>query len=59
MIKGGTRMAGDEAVDLLYSIDHYEVFSHKNRHYNSKRAGCAFSSAITANLVLGQILPKQ
>lgn len=30
-------MAGDEAVDLLYSIDHYEVFSHKNRHYNSKR----------------------
>ncbi|WP_224211815.1 hydroxymethylpyrimidine/phosphomethylpyrimidine kinase, partial [Enterococcus faecium] len=29
VIKGGTRMAGDEAVDLLYSIDHYEVFSHK------------------------------
>ena len=29
VIKGGTRMAGEQAVDLLYSVDHHEVFSQK------------------------------
>ncbi|HBL1545499.1 TPA: hydroxymethylpyrimidine/phosphomethylpyrimidine kinase [Enterococcus faecium] len=59
VIKGGTRMAGDEAVDLLYSIDHYEVFSHKKIDTTTVNgAGCAFSSAITANLVLGADFTK-
>ena len=54
-------MAGDEAVDLLYSVDHHEVFSHKKIDTTTVNgAGCAFSSAITANLcVRDRRLPKQ
>ncbi|MEJ1310712.1 bifunctional hydroxymethylpyrimidine kinase/phosphomethylpyrimidine kinase, partial [Enterococcus faecium] len=41
------------------SIDHYEVFSHKKIDTTTVNgAGCAFSSAITANLVLGADFTK-
>ena len=59
VIKGGTRMAGEQAVDLLYSVDHHEVFSQKKVDTPTVNgAGCAFSSAITANLVLGTDVSK-
>ena len=59
VIKGGTRMAGEQAVDLLYSVDHHEVFSQKKVDTPTVNgAGCAFSSAITANLVLGSDVSK-
>lgn len=56
LIKGG-HLSGD-AVDILFDGDNYEAFT--NERINTKNThgtGCTLSSAITANLANGLILP--
>ncbi len=59
VIKGGSGVAGKDAVDLLYSAAGFESFHLKKQVSNTVNgAGCTFSSAITANLVNGCSLSK-
>lgn len=59
VVKGGSGIHGDEAIDVLYSHDGLTTFTmEKLTRSTVNGAGCTFSSAITANLVHGYTLPQ-
>ncbi|MGX6978621.1 bifunctional hydroxymethylpyrimidine kinase/phosphomethylpyrimidine kinase [Vagococcus elongatus] len=54
VIKGGSRIPGDKAVDLLYDGNDFHFFKEeKIETLTNHGAGCAFAGAITANLAKG------
>lgn len=54
VIKGGTRLVGIEAIDLLYDGHDYTYFkAPKLQTTNNNGAGCTFASAIAANVANG------
>ncbi|GAA3732707.1 bifunctional hydroxymethylpyrimidine kinase/phosphomethylpyrimidine kinase [Salinicoccus jeotgali] len=55
IIKGGSEIEGDKAVDVYYDGNEYHLLSSKkiDASYNHG-AGCTFAAAITANLANGQ-----
>lgn len=57
VIKGGTGIQGTSAIDLLLTDQSYETFQREKLDTMTVNgAGCTFSSAITAQLVLGNDL---
>ncbi|HEY4565836.1 MAG TPA: bifunctional hydroxymethylpyrimidine kinase/phosphomethylpyrimidine kinase [Savagea sp.] len=54
VIKGGSAIEGDEAIDLFYDgTDHYALKVNKVKSHWNHGAGCTFAAAITANLANG------
>lgn len=59
VIKGGSRLPGDTAIDYLRSNDKdYWFESSKINNIATDGAGCTFSAAITAKLATGQSLSE-
>ncbi|MGK0551984.1 bifunctional hydroxymethylpyrimidine kinase/phosphomethylpyrimidine kinase [Enterococcus faecalis] len=57
VIKGGNRLAGDKAVDNFYDGKRHRLYSKPKQQVKTiNGAGCGFSSAIAAGLVLGEEL---
>jgi pyridoxine kinase len=55
MIKGGSKLNHDKAVDLLYDGQEFKLYqSEKVETTYTHGAGCTFSSAITAELAKGK-----
>lgn len=55
VIKGGTGIEGDQAVDLFYDGENHTLFkSEKLDTTYNHGAGCTFAAAITANLAKGE-----
>lgn len=56
LIKGGDRLAGDKAIDLLYDGITFEVFTlPKVNQITINGAGCTLASMLTCQLALGRI----
>ncbi|WGW13698.1 bifunctional hydroxymethylpyrimidine kinase/phosphomethylpyrimidine kinase [Saxibacter everestensis] len=54
MVKGGARLAGNQAVDVLYDGEEFTVFtSPKLGDLMVNGAGCSLAAAITSELALG------
>nr|WP_242543220.1 bifunctional hydroxymethylpyrimidine kinase/phosphomethylpyrimidine kinase [Enterococcus sp. DIV1094] len=59
VIKGGTGIIGDEALDVLFNGKESITFRREKLEQQTVNgAGCTFASAITANLVLGYPLTE-
>jgi pyridoxine kinase len=57
LIKGGSRLTGERAYDLLYHSGQYTVFeAEKSTRTTTNGAGCTLSSAIAALLAKGTSL---
>ena len=57
VIKGGARLAGAEAIDLVYDGESFTQLTEPMLPYQTNHgAGCSFSAAITANLANGHDL---
>lgn len=54
VIKGGARLAGDNAIDVFYDGQHFEILeTPKIQDAYNHGAGCTFAAAITAGLAKG------
>ncbi|API91395.1 pyridoxine/pyridoxal/pyridoxamine kinase [Virgibacillus pantothenticus] len=54
VIKGGNRLEGNKAIDLLYDGSEFTFFEAEKIHTNYNHgAGCTFAAAITAGLAKG------
>ena len=59
VIKGGQRLPGDLAVDLLYNGENFIWFKHDKVNTRTNHgAGCSFAAAITAGLAKGLTLEE-
>ncbi|CAM5786442.1 pyridoxine/pyridoxal/pyridoxamine kinase [Brevibacillus borstelensis] len=59
LVKGGGRLPGDKAIDLLYNGSSFDIFEvEKIRTTNTHGAGCSYSAAITAELAKGRSVPE-
>ncbi|WP_188207756.1 pyridoxine/pyridoxal/pyridoxamine kinase [Alkalibacillus aidingensis] len=54
IVKGGSEVEGDQAVDVFYDGDQFELFEHDMIDTPfTHGAGCTFASAVTASIVKG------
>ncbi|MFC3932085.1 bifunctional hydroxymethylpyrimidine kinase/phosphomethylpyrimidine kinase [Streptococcus dentapri] len=53
VVKGGERLDSDQALDVFYDGEKFEVLSYPLLKENNVGAGCTFASAIASQLVLG------
>lgn len=59
LIKGGSQLAGDKAIDLLFDGKEFKIYeSEKFATTYVHGAGCTYSSAITAELAKGKSVPE-
>lgn len=58
VVKGGNRFSQEEAVDVFYDGQDFEVLTYPILTQNNIGAGCTFASSIASRLVLGQA-PKE
>lgn len=53
VVKGGNRLDGDKALDILYNGKEYKIFKEPVLDKNNTGAGCTFASSIASELVKG------
>lgn len=54
VIKGGNRFSQEQAIDVFYDGQEFQVFTHPISQTNNVGAGCTFASSIASNLVKGE-----
>ena len=53
VVKGGNRLDGNKALDVLYNGKEYKIFEKPVLDKNNTGAGCTFASSIASELVKG------
>lgn len=58
VIKGGNRFCKDQALDVFYDGQHFQMLDYPVLEKNNTGAGCTFASSIASQLVLGKTVQE-